>query len=256
MKTYIETIKMACTEKINDGIAAMLAGYLLEVICLLPLLLLWQTLAADGTDLGGLTLPQLLTYTCLSIMLKPQLDVRTPAASWHYDGYIISLYQRPQGIFGQLTALTIGGWIPRLLLFSLPLAILVAFLGIFIIPATLWFWPCLLLSISLGFAVDHLFTCFVIRLQYSNWLALVIRASIVSLLSGAVIPFDLLPFHLGDLFMLLPFGSLAGAPLAVFIGTGSPGTILVLQIFWNLLLWPLAIWAFARSRERMVSYGG
>ena len=28
------------------------------------------------------------------------------------------------------------------------------------------------------------------------------------------------------------------------------------QVFWNLTLWPLALWAFRASRERMVSYGG
>jgi len=28
------------------------------------------------------------------------------------------------------------------------------------------------------------------------------------------------------------------------------------QILWNLMLWPLAAYCFAASRERMVSYGG
>ena len=28
------------------------------------------------------------------------------------------------------------------------------------------------------------------------------------------------------------------------------------QVFWNLTLWPLALWVFRASRERMVSYGG
>ena len=36
----------------------------------------------------------------------------------------------------------------------------------------------------------------------------------------------------------------------------EPRPILLAQLFWNAALWPLALWGFAASRERMVSYGG
>ncbi|GHU78867.1 hypothetical protein FACS1894191_0440 [Clostridia bacterium] len=256
MKTYIETIKMACAEKLNGGIPALMLGYLLKTVTLLPLLLLWRAFAADGADLGGFTLAQLLAYTCVSTMLSQQLNVQSQASSWHYEGGIIDLYRRPQGVFGQLAAHTIGGWLPMLLLFSLPAGILLFFLGVDILPASPWFFPSFLLGISLGFAVDFLFACFIIRMQNASWLAYVIRGAITSLLSGALIPFDLLPWRLGEVFKLLPFGSLAGGPLAVFVGTGAPASIIPLQAFWNLTLWPLAALAFQSSRERMVSYGG
>jgi len=55
---------------------------------------------------------------------------------------------------------------------------------------------------------------------------------------------------------LLPFGSLAAGPLDVFVGIAAPGEVIPLQIFWNVMLWPLAALAFRGSRERMVSYGG
>jgi ABC-2 type transport system permease protein len=93
-------------------------------------------------------------------------------------------------------------------------------------------------------------------MQSASWLAYSIRAAITALLSGAVIPFDLLPWNLGNILRLLPFGSVAGAPLAVFTGMNDPFSVLPLQIFWNLLLWPLAILAFRKSQEWMVSYGG
>ena len=69
-------------------------------------------------------------------------------------------------------------------------------------------------------------------------------------------PFALLPWGIGPALELLPFGSLAGAPLAVFAGIADPYRVIALQALWNLALWPLAMLAFCGSRERMVSYGG
>jgi ABC-2 type transport system permease protein len=247
---------MSASGKLNGGILALLAGYLLRIIYLLPLVFLWQSLAAGGADLGGFTLGQLLTYTCVSAIINSQLNIQSGAVSWHYEGQILDLYRRPQTIFGQLVITTVGGWLPELMLFSLPLVLIVPLFGMNIIPATVWFFPCLALSISLGFAIDFLFACFIIRMKNAGWLAYSLRGAITALLSGLVIPFDLLPWGLGGIFKLLPFGSLAAAPLAVFTGMAEFFEVIPLQIFWNLILWPLAVLAFAGTREKMVSYGG
>lgn len=234
----------------------MFAGYLLKIIYLLPMVFLWRSLAQGGADLGGFTIERLLTYTCVSAILRSQLDVQSGAVTWHYDGKILDLYRRPQTIFGQLAMTTIGGWLPELLLFSLPLAIIVPFFGVNLIPESAWFLPALILSVSLGFAVDFIFTCFIIRMQNANWMAYTLRYAVTMLLSGAVIPFDLLPWGLGNIFRLLPFGSMAAAPLTLFTGMTTAVQTIPLQIFWNLLLWPLAALAFKKSMEKMVSYGG
>ncbi|MCL2007941.1 MAG: hypothetical protein FWG77_07625 [Treponema sp.] len=256
MNGIFATIKMSATGKLHGGILALFSNYLFNMFFLLPMIFLWQSLAAGGADLGGFSLSQLLTYTCISAIFRSVLNVQSGAVSWHYEGQIIDLYRRPQSIFGQLVTTTIGGWLPELLFFSLPLLLLLPLLGINIIPASALFWPCLFLSISLGFAVDFLFSCFIIRMKNANWLAYTLRNAVILLLSGAVIPFDLLPWGMGDIFNLLPFGSLAAAPLSVFVGMASPGAIIPLQIFWNICLWPLAFLAYAKSREKMVSYGG
>ncbi len=250
------TSHMVFMGKIKGGVGALLWNSLLRAIYLLPQMYLWRSLAGVGVDLGGFALPQLLTYTCVSAMLWELLNVRTPAGSWHYEGTMLDLYRRPQTVFGQLIAQTVGGWIPDLLLFALPMAVLLPLLGIRLMPASAWFGLSLVLSMALGFAIDFLFACFIIRMQNASWLAYVIRNAVTALFSGAIIPFALLPWGLGRLFQLLPFGSLAGAPLAMYVGLADPATVLPLQALWNLALWPLAFYAFQKSRERMVSYGG
>ena len=256
MKRYCATAYMSASGKLGGGVLALLAGYLMKVVYLLPMVLLWRVIAADGGDLGGMTLDSLLTYTCVSSMLSPLLNVRTDVVTWNYEGSMIDLYRRPQGLFGQIIATTAGKWVPELLLYSLPLAIVISALGVRLLPATPWFLLCLALSVSLGFAVDMLFFCFMIHVPNALWMAYSLRYAMTSLLSGAVIPFALLPWGLGGVFELLPFGSMAAAPLAVFIGALSPARAIPLQLFWNLTLWPLAVLAFRGNRERLVSYGG
>jgi ABC-2 type transport system permease protein len=114
----------------------------------------------------------------------------------------------------------------------------------------------MILAVSLGFAMDFLYAALSIRIRNASWMAYTIRRAIVNVFSGVLIPFALLPWGIGDALALLPFGSLAAAPLSIYVGAGDALKPLLLQAFWNTLLWPLALLAFRRSQERMVSYGG
>jgi len=256
MNGNIATIKMSAAAKLNGGIPALFAGYLLRIVYLLPMVFLWRSLAQGGADLGGFTLSRLLTYTCVSAILRSQLDVQSGVVTWHYAGRILELYRRSQTIFAELVMTTIGSWLPELLLFSIPLIFILPLFAINLIPVSAWFWASLLLSIILGFSVDFLFSCFIISMKNATWMAYSFRAAVTLLLSGAVIPFDLLPWGMGNVFRLLPFGSLASAPLMLFTGMAQAHEVMPLQIFWNITLWPLAVLAFRKNMEKMVSYGG
>ena len=255
MRKYITTAITAMKGQTNGGIIYMFPSILVNILYLLPLMFLWRVIVADGVDVG-MTLEQLLTYTYINALLSQMLVVRTMASSWSYEGQLISLFARPASVFGQIIAQTVGGWIPMLLIFSLPMLVIAPLFGIAIVPATIWFFPALLLCISLGFAIDFIFACLTIRLRGMAWLVHVMRMAIVSLFSGTVIPFRILPFGLTTFFEFQPFGSLGGAPLSLFVGTTNPAQIIITQIFWNIVLWPVAIIWFAKSKERQVSYGG
>jgi ABC-2 type transport system permease protein len=159
-------------------------------------------------------------------------------------------------VIGQIIAHTIGGWLPLLLVFSLPMALFAPLIGIDILPMTVWFFPSLLLCISLGFAFDIIFTCVTVRMKGQSWLVYSIRMAIAVLFSGTMIPFQILPFGLATVFEFQPFGSLGGAPLSLFVGITSPARIIVMQVVWNIALWPIAILWFKKSKERQVGYGG
>lgn len=259
---YCSTMFM-CTKQIFDGgILCIASGYLIQLIQFILMILIWKAMASKGADLGGMTLKQLLTYTLMSSVLRQQLNIISPATSSLWEGSIIGRYTRPIPVIASFIVETIGKWwIPVFLFYGFPLLILSPLLGISPFPvhglAGILTCISLIASASLGFALDLLLAAFAMYLKNGCWAVTRIRESIYSLLSGELIPFALFPFGLGSFFALTPFGSIAHAPLTIYIGTAQNSwKLLALQLFWNVVLWIVAIKIFHKSEERMISFGG
>lgn len=256
IRASLATMKLCLKEQSYFGFVYLLGQYLLQASALGALLMIWRSLFMQGADMEGMTLNQFYVYTILSCALAPMLNVRTPASGWLHDGTLLGLYQRPAGIFMQLTAHTIGGWMMRLLCLSVPVVALSVLCGVDMQPVSLWFVPSLALAVVQGFAVDYLFACLLIRMRNLEWCVHCLREALAALLTGSLIPFAVLPWGIGDWLQLSPFGTLTGAPLAIYTGLGDPAVLIPVQILWNIILWPLAVKCFDASTERMVSYGG
>jgi ABC-2 type transport system permease protein len=248
---YIKTAQTALRGQTNGGIVYLFPQIILKIIYLVPLMFIWRIITSSGAP-SGMTLSQLLSYTYVNALLSDIMITRTH----DLDDEGVSLFTRPIPVFGQVISRAVGGWIPTLLLFSLPMALAAPLLGIQIIPRTIWVFPSLLLCASLGFAFEFIFYCVTVRLRNVSWLAYVIRTAIVSFFSGTVIPFKILPFGFERWMAYQPFGSLGGAPLSLYVGTAEPAQIIPVQVFWNIAIWSAAVVWFKKSRERMVSFGG
>ena len=254
---YFMTARTAFRGLTNGGIIYMFPQIIMKVVYLVPLMFIWRVVMANASSAGaGMTLAQLLSYTYVNALLTDVLIVKTYMSDWDFDSRSTALFTRPMPVFGQVIARTAGEWAPALLLFSAPMAALAPLFGIRIVPRTLWVVPSLILCASLGFAFEFFFFCVTLRLRNVSWLTYVIRSAVVSFFSGTVIPFKLLPFGLDKWIAFQPFGSLGGAPLSLYIGAAEPAAIIPAQLFWNIVVWAAAALWFARSRERMVSFGG
>ena len=255
MYKYIKTAQLSALEKTNGGIIYLLPDIFIKVCTLIPLTFLWRVVMSSGAE-TGMSLEQMLTYTYVSALLADMLVVKTQASGWLSEGVLLKLYGRPLPVFSQLAAQTAGGWVPMLLMFSLPMALISPLFGIRLIPVSPWFAPSLLLCITLGFAIDLLFACLSIKLRNMTWLIGRMRAAVTTVFSGVIIPIRLLPFGIAEIMKYQPFASLGGAPLSLFTGTADAGITLALQVAWNLILWPVALLVWKKSQEGMVSYGG
>ena len=252
---YLKTALTALRSQTNGGIAYMFPQIIVKIIYLFPLMFIWRIITESGYD-AGMSLNQLLTYTYMNALLVQITIVNSFINDWDSAGKVISLFTRPMSIYGQVISRTVGEWVPMLLLFSIPMAVIAPFIGINIIPQTLWVIPSLMLCASLGFAFEFFFFCITLRLKNVVWLMWVIRSAIISFFSGTVIPFRLLPFGMDRWMVYQPFGSLGGAPLSLYAGSAEPIYIIPIQIIWNVIIWGMAILWFTKSRERMVSFGG
>jgi ABC-2 type transport system permease protein len=255
MKKYLKTAHMACLEKTNGGVFYLLPDIILKICTLVPLIFLWRVVMSSGVEVG-MSMQQMLSYTYVSALLSDMMVVKTAASGWLSEGVLMRLYGRPISVVGQLISQTVGGWVPMLALFSLPMVIFSPLIGVNLRPASLWFFPSLILCISLGFAIDMLFACLSMKLRNVNWLITRIREAAIALLSGTVIPIRFLPLGLSEIMRYQPFACLGGAPLSVFTGAADTASVLWLQIVWNIILWPTALLVFKKSQEGMVSYGG
>ena len=252
---------LSARQVFDGNLFQVMGEYVMRFMQFLLLTLIWRSLASGGADLGGMPLNQLLTYTLMASVLRQQLDIITPATSALWEGSIIGRYTRPMEIFHSLTAETIGRWwVPVFLFYGLPLWILSPLLGINPLPSSaangFLALVSLAMSASLGFALDFLFASLAMRMKNGCWAVTHMRGALFALLSGAFIPFSMMPASIARILALLPMGSVAHAPLSLYVGQGDAVTLLLLQAGWNIVLWPLARIVFKKSEERMISYGG
>lgn len=246
---------MAVCGKMNGGVLYMLPDMIIKVIYLVPVMLIWRTLAAGGYE-AEMSVSQLMSYTYINVLFADMMIVNTCLSAWDYDRKSMEMFTRPMPAFGQVISRTVGEWIPMLLLFSLPMFLAAPFFGICVLPKSLWVLPSLILSVSLGFAFEFLFYCVTVRLRNVAWLTYVIRSAAASFFSGTVIPFRILPFGMDRWMQYQPFGSMGGAFLSLYVGSAEAWEMIPVQIFWNIVIWSGAVIWFRRSRERMVSFGG
>lgn len=262
IRSFAATAAMSARCAFDGGLLCVAAEYAAHFLQFFMLTLLYRALSAGGGDLGGMTLSQVLTYTLLSSALRQQLEIVTPATSALWEGSIIGRYQRPAPVLQTFAAETVGRWwIPVLLCYALPLlSVAGPLLGIRPLPADpmcgLLAAGSLVMSVSIGFSLDYLFSAFAIRFKNACWMALQLRETIASLLSGALIPFALLPRGVGAVLRVLPFGSIANAPLSIYVGAAKAAPLLLVQLFWAVALHLVSRTVYRKNEERMISFGG
>jgi ABC-2 type transport system permease protein len=259
MRGYAKTAAMAAAGIVGDS-PLFGIDYLLRFMRVALLLAIWHTLFQGRPAVAGLPLASVLTYTLISEVFGEPLNAFTglPGAFW--DGTITTRFLRPMNLFGQFAAEIGGQWVFNFAVFSVPLLLCAPLFGVSPLPASpmagLLFIISLALGISVGLALDYISGAAGVALEMSPGILERTRRAIGGLLSGAIIPFALLPWSLGKALMWSPFAALASAPLQIFIGKGDPVRLLALQAFWAIVLWPLAHHMWVATREKMVSYGG
>jgi ABC-2 type transport system permease protein len=250
---------MSAAGQVGDN-GLFLLDYALRFTRVVVLLSLWRIILADRGPVDGLTIGSVLTYTLIAEVFSEPLTCRTGLAWALFQGAIGPRFLWPMGIVGQFASETFGTWLFGLTFFSLPLFLVAPLLGVNPAPADAvaggLFLLSLILAIAVGLAIEFIFGALAINLEQNVYAVDRVRGGLTALLSGVVLPLVIYPWGIGEVFGLLPFASVASAPLRIYTGTGDPGRLLLIQAFWAIALWPVANWLWRANRQKLVTYGG
>ena len=258
---YRVTANIAAKNYIGDS-PHFLLNELLRLIRVALMLSLWRILLAgrpEGVD--GMTLSTLLTYTLVAELFAEQMAAQTGIEDLIWNGTILTRFLQPMPLVGVLSAEMVGRWRVGFWLVTIPLLLLCPLFGVSPLPASLTagvlFTVSLALAIIVGLALDTIFASFMIVWGGNIWILSDLRNAVATLLTGAFLPYALLPYGIGKVFAWLPFAAMASAPLQIFTGTGGNSLqLLVLQLFWAVTLTFTAVKVWSFSRERIVGQGG
>lgn len=175
------------------------------------------------------------------------------------DGLIAMDLLRPRSVQALYWARDAGRAVAALCFSTLPLLLICAALVPMRWPSAPSTWALWLLSLGLGqlvsFGISFLFALLALELHQLIGLSY-LRATLMSVFSGALLPIPLLPEPLHGLARVLPFQALAASPAGVFLEQGPAWHWLLPQAAWALGLALLGALGWARLDRRLTVLGG
>lgn len=243
-----------------EVVSALLSGFSIVVLNAS----LWGAAVRGRPELAGLSPLELGTYvivawvatTLYSNQIDAQIGVR------FREGHIAADLVRPLDLMAFTVSRDLGRAVVSLVLTGGPLLLGSAWLFGLRWPGLLHTWPVLavslLLSYGIGAQIGWLVGIMSFRLKNIAGLAHV-KATLVALTSGALLPLDALPDALRRVALLLPFAGLSHTPASLFLERWTPSEALFAlghQAFWVLALLALSRWSWRWAQDQLTVQGG
>jgi ABC-2 type transport system permease protein len=219
---------------------------------------------AGAATLGGLTLPQIVTYVAVSWIGRSFYfnNIDRDLSSQIREGEIAMLLIKPIHAQTMLLFRAIGEAAFRLLLFTLPILVVVGSLFHVAAPPRPELFGWTLLSFVLAFLVNAQINFLVGTLAfYLKNIIGVIRAKLVIMefLTGVLIPFTFFPHWFQQAVTWLPFQAISYIPVTIYLGRRAGPELahaLLLQAAWAVGLLAIGRWFWNRSVRQVTLQGG
>jgi ABC-2 type transport system permease protein len=236
-----------------------------RVFSSLIMIAVWSAvyLNTNVTSIGGFTLPQMYVYFFL-INAITFMSINEPIAdsiqSDIQDGTITTALIRPMTYTAQIFFNSFSNQFFSGLVVTIPFMILITFLAhLALTPLNLALFVA---EIAMSFAVSTLlfFLIGTIAIYLANiWGIIAVTESVYFLLGGAIVPLNLLPYGLGNIFMLFPMQLALYTPAATLLGLLTIGQItqsLAVGAAWTAVLLLISFVVWRKVSVNMTSVGG
>lgn len=253
--TFLE--KLAYTKAVWFNTAGTLASIFIYYF-------LWKVVFMGQNELSGFTMAEITTYVILSKILSSQFagGINMQFAEWIYEGSIGTEMLRPVTLFYTLFTKRVGEFAYFVLFKGLPI-LMIAFLilggvGPAGVVELFMFFISVILALVIMFYFEFM-TGLCSFYTMSRWGMGFAKSSLLSILSGGVVPLFLFPAGMAKVLDLLPFAGMVSVPIHIFLGKYSlAGSVqyLGLQVFWCAAMAFLAHLFFAGVIKKVIVQGG
>jgi ABC-2 type transport system permease protein len=220
--------------------------------------------AAEGLEIGGLTLAEMITYIAVAWIGRSFTfnNIDRTLSTQVQQGEIAMQLIKPLHPQTVMMFEAVGEAAFRLLLFTLPIMVVVVPLYKIQGPADpltyVWTLLSFILALVMGSQLNFLVGCLAFDLKNING---VIRAKHISLdfLSGVLVPFTFFPAWFQTLMGWLPFQGLSYVPVTIYLGKRSGDDLwlgLGLQLVWAVALFLAGRLYWNRAVRRVTVQGG
>lgn len=233
------------------------------MLMLFMLRMVWTAVYGDREIMNGVTLSAMILYVTIAMLQQYLIE---PVAMFELDariqrGTVASDLIRPVGLIPQLLAYDVGFLIGRIPLIAMVLPI-AAIIGSLQLPPTPIATIGFLISLLLAYGLNLLVWLPVGMLGFWTLSTSGIRFllfSVLSFVSGQMVPLWFMPGFLRTTLEWLPFQGMAFAPLSIYVGQTTGGDIvrtISIQLIWIVILSFGVTWLWRRARNVVTIQGG
>lgn len=222
----------------------------------------WQAATAGRASIAGVPGPEMLSYVCVSWVAVSFFATRvTEEIGGRFrDGQITADLLRPLSLQMSCYSRDLGRAGATLLLQTVPLFVLLNVVFHIQLPQRPATWLLWLLSLVLShfanFSLSFLIGLAAFRVHNITGLTH-LKATLMSMFSGALIPLELFGERWQPLLFALPFHSFAHTPSSIFLERDVPVLrLLAEQAAWGAGLWLLGLIAWRRAAHALTVQGG
>ncbi|PLR96054.1 ABC transporter permease [Bacillus sp. T33-2] len=239
------------------------AGTVSAVIRLLIIYYFWQAVYTNRPSIDNIDLPTMLTYIVIAMLLQGFVGgVGNNLAEEIKNGNVAIELMRPYDMIFKMFSVDAGSKIMYFFQGTIPMVLIAYFFMDLSFPSS---WETVLLfivSAMAGIWIGTFFDFLVGVLAFwtvNVWGVRVLKESLITFFSGALVPITLFPDWLRTITEFLPFQAMVYLPVSIYSGlvTGTDAYIAIgVQVFWLAALYILVKVIWAQAIKQITIFGG
>lgn len=224
---------------------------------------LWQAIFGNRTEVGGYNFSEMITYVLLSMMLS-QLNAFGAGRMLSLmiaRGEIAMELVRPYQLIVKLLFYNMGVKIVEVIKYTIIMWFISSFFFKISISGTFFIWMLFIASSLLGMITIQLIDVLLSMLAFkttNTWGIWILRNSLFTILSGAMLPLTLFPRWFQKCAYILPFQSAIYAPLNIITSRCNNNILysVFLQTLWAIILVIFVSISYKRAVKKVTIWGG